>query len=119
MSDEYQGPRSFLAVLPEIRRGNLVQEVSEQLAELIQNVVVHQKAGELTIKLKVTPGKHAMNAVDITDAVTVKAPKATPVPTIFFSDEEGSVTRDDPNQPALDLQVRGKVTPIKQEKSNG
>lgn len=108
-------PRSVMAILPEVRHGKLVEEFTAELADLIQHVITHQKAGELNLKLKVLPGKHAMNAVDIYDQLAVKAPKKSPVPTIFFSDEEGSATRNDPNQPELALKpVRGKVQSIKE-----
>ena len=107
-------PRSVMGILPEVRQGKLVEDMTYELASLIQQVISHQKAGELTLKLRVSPGKHAMNAVDIVDVMNVKAPQKTPMPTIFFADEEGSATRNDPNQHELNLQpVRGKVTNIK------
>lgn len=113
MNDNTQAPRSIMQILPELRRGGLVEEISQRLSELTLDVLGTGKAGVVTVTLKLRPSKLAHNAIDIEDDVKVKTPKPDTKSSMFFSDEEGALTRTDPNQEELPLNV----VPMGQQKS--
>lgn len=103
--------RSALAMLADMRAGEFVADLTEKLADLTTDVIAHQAAGKLTITLSLKPGP-AENALIVADDIKVAAPRARKQPTLLFSDEEGSLTRQDPKQHELDLSANSKVTRI-------
>jgi hypothetical protein len=102
MSNPSNQPRGAMQVLPEIRGGALVKEISQALLDMAQAVEANQKAGKITLTLNFKPGSGAENAVVLVDSLKVTLPKPTERGTIFFADSKGSLTRNDPNQ--LELQ---------------
>jgi hypothetical protein len=115
MSDENMNTKSFMQLLPEIRGGNLIDEVTEAIAEAAQAVVMTQKAADVTIKIKLRPGRHAENAIELVGECANKIPKPDVKPSMFFMDDDGSLLRNDPNQHDLPLHEVRKVQPIKKE----
>lgn len=95
-------PRGVMQILPELRNGNLVKELTEAVQAIAVAVESYQKPGEITLKLKYRPGQGATNAIEIHDELKVKMPVPPKRPTLMFTDESGSLTRNDPNQ--LELQ---------------
>jgi hypothetical protein len=98
--------KPFSATLQEIGGGTLAADLAEQLQELTNAVVATGKKGTLTLQLTVAPLKpgNVRNLV-VTGATSLKAPKddaATPS-SVFFTDDAGNLTRDDPNQPTLPI----------------
>lgn len=103
-------------ILAQIRKGAAVAEGTDQMAELVKACLVTGKAGEITIKLKVTPEKGVASRNSISSAqfevaatITSKPPKL-PIPTgIFFGNVEGDLLRDDPDQRPIfgDAEDRG------------
>jgi hypothetical protein len=59
------------------------------------------RGGELTLKLKLKPGKGGQ--IEIVDDITVKAPKEEKGTSIMFATPEGNLTREDPRQ----MQIEG------------
>jgi len=93
--------RPFTQFVQEQRRGALHQELSEHLAETVNAVMEHAKAGQVTIVLKIKPAGDGM--VQIFDEVKVRLPEGEKPPSIFFVDERGNVQRQDPRQAELPL----------------
>ncbi len=104
---EQKQPPSALSIIGQIRRGQLVEELSELVAALSRDVVASRKAGSITIKLVVRPSKLAENGVEMADSVSVKVPPRETKPTLFFASAEGALTRDDPRQGELPINVVG------------
>ena len=109
----------FTDILGQIRKGAAVTEASEQLAEVVRACLVTGKAGEVTLKLKITPekgvaGRNSISSAqfEVEAAVSSKAPKL-PIPKgIFFGNVEGDLLRDDPDQRPIfgdvaDREMRG------------
>jgi len=99
--------RPFAAVLADLAAGKVHARLTEQLADLTAAVSTTGKKGTLTIQLEVKPVKTGQTngPLQVTAKSVCKAPEgedAAPV-TIFFADETGNLTRDDPNQPQLPL----------------
>jgi hypothetical protein len=94
-------PMLFGAFLHQHRGAGLHNELGEELAAVTAAVIEHQKKGSVTVTLTVAPTKDDPGAVVISDEVKAKVPKATPLPSRFFSNEEGVLSRRDPRQPEL------------------
>lgn len=102
MTIQNNQPRGAMQVLPEMRGGALVKEITEALHEVTEAVLANQKGGKITLTLDIKPGQGADNALVIKDTLKVTTPKPTLNSTIFFADSKNSLTRNDPNQ--LELQ---------------
>jgi hypothetical protein len=95
--------RPFAAFLQEQSRGRTHLELSEQLHALIAAVAETGKAGSLVLRIDVKPiSPGDTSTLTVTDAITVKAPKADRPKSIFFVDGTGNLSREDPKQPVLE-----------------
>lgn len=92
----------FDETLRKIRRGVLINELTEQLQDIVKAVEDTGKSGEITIKLTIKKFSR-MNAIDITDKVTIKLPQDQPESTMMFATPEGNLVTEDPRQQKLPL----------------
>jgi len=106
-----QHVRPFAEFLQAHDKGGSHASASAELHALIGAVQVHGKAGELVISVKVKPAgsKRLADQVIVVVEVTAKPPKAEPPASIFFVDHDGNLTRNNPDQGELPLQVAGKA----------
>ena len=97
-------PRPFGEFLTELRRGAAHDELTDALRTLVAAVTEHGKAGELQFILKVKPasGGHT-ETVFVTDEVRLKAPQGARPESLYFADDDGTLTRTDPRQQTLEL----------------
>lgn len=102
--------RPFSAFLQEQRDGLLHAELSDQLATLAAAVSDTNKAGTLTLTIKVKPSK-VFGALEVEDDLKVKPPQSDRGAAIFFADEHGNLSRRDPRQPQLPGVVRDVSAP--------
>jgi len=104
--DDGRTIKPFAATLQEIAAGAFHTRVSEQLQDLVTAVTDTGKKGSLTLTLTVAPIKpgNTTNLV-VTGTTAVKAPKSDDdsPSSVFFHDNSGNLTRNDPNQLALPL----------------
>jgi len=104
-----EGPEkkvSALTTLCELRSGRTIAELSDQLAEVIEAVRRTGKAGQLTLRLLVKPfskGKtdEEVQPLAIEDSISTKLPQLERGVTLFFSDADGGLERNDPRQMSL------------------
>lgn len=82
--------------LDEFRRGSLRDDMSRKLHQLLGEVIAVEKAGTITLTLKVKP--EADQQVSITGAVTSKLPAPASPAAHFYVDQHGNPTRHDPYQ---------------------
>lgn len=90
--------KPFTDVLRDIRKGKVVDALTDDLAEVVQAVLDTEKAGELTLKLKVKPQGKGDLCVVIEAKITSKLPHVDMPEGIFFADLDGGLHRDEPNQ---------------------
>lgn len=95
-------PTPLGAVLHQHRNAGLHNELGEQLAAITAAVIEFQKKGTLSVKLTISPAKDDGSAVIIEDDWEAKVPRATPLPSRFFSDRHGTLSRRDPRQPEIE-----------------
>lgn len=100
-----QQPAEFAAFLVGHLGGRVHEQVSEEMHTLLAAVAEHGKKGSLTLTVSVEPPKGAVDGGPLAIAVdtALKAPKAATPPAIYFVDDEGNPTRNDPRQMALDF----------------
>jgi hypothetical protein len=102
--DKPQITTPFAQTLAFLSRGSLDGELAEALAEVVKRVRETGKAGELTLKLKVSMlNQRDEDAVKVTPAVSTKLPKLASFETVMFSTYDGDLLRNDPRQQSLDL----------------
>lgn len=90
--------RPFTDVLRDMRRGWVVEEASQRLAEVVIAVQETGKAGKIALELTVKPQSRGDNAVILSAKVAMKKPQADMPEAVFFADSDGSLLRDDPTQ---------------------
>lgn len=93
--------RPFADVLHDLHRGQIADEAAAQLADLVQAVQGYGKAGTFTLHIKVEPFKGNDHQVMMSARCTSKPPAGNPVGAVFFTDDNGNLSRDDPRQESL------------------
>lgn len=88
--------RPFTDTINSLRYGTLNDDLTTALNDLVKVCDSTGKSGELTLKLKLKPGKGGQ--MEIIDDLIVKAPKEEKGTSIFFATPEGNLTREDPRQ---------------------
>lgn len=105
--------KRFTDILSDIRNGDVIAELTEQLRDVVTRVRETGRPGSLTLTLKVkNASKGAGAALVIEDDVKVKLPTAERGTTVLFATEDGQLQRNDPRQPRLAELDRPVVTSI-------
>jgi hypothetical protein len=101
-TDTEAQPAEFAAFLIGHLNGRVHHTLTEEMHELLQAVATHGKKGALVIKLLVEPSKGHVEGDPLAISVEseLKAPKSTPPAAIYFVDDDGNPTRNDPRQTA-------------------
>lgn len=95
-TDDEKATRPFAAFLQDHNRGSAHTEASEALQRLVLAAADTGKAGSVTVKVSVKPMDGSETAMVTTVEVTEKLPKVPLRPAIFYADDDGNLTRDDP-----------------------
>lgn len=93
--------RPFTDTLNALRFGTLNDDLSAELNKLVSACANTGKVGELTLKIKLKPGKGGQ--IEVFDDIKVSAPKEERGSSIMFATPEGNLQREDPRQ----LQIEG------------
>lgn len=99
--------RPLAAALQEIDRGRLHQQGSDQLHELLAACLQTGKDGSLTMTISIHVGNADDRRLEVSGRVTTKLPQPAAKKSIFFVDQDGNLTRQDPTQLEFD------VTPVR------
>lgn len=95
--------KQFHQVLGDIRAGELNDELTAALTELVTAVQNTGKAGSLTLKIKLKPTKGL--AFEIEDDLSTNVPMLDKPATILFPTVEGNLVPYNPMQKQLDLRT--------------
>ena len=96
----------IIQTLVEMRSGAVAADCSQRLTEVLQAVMQTGKKGRLTIDIMIEPAKIALGEVKevaLKHVCKVVEPVQDPGVTIFFPLKDGNLSRQDPNQMALEL----------------
>jgi|SRR6478735_9013232 len=91
-------------VLEGLRDGQVLEEIGEAMREMSQLVLLHNKKGELTIKLRFAPLPNRM--VVVSDEIISTPPKASLPQTIRYVDRVGNLRQENPDRPDLNARLR-------------
>jgi hypothetical protein len=107
--DQMPLTRPFLDTLREMRAGLTMEDLDREFHRLIRSVVATGKAGKLVFTVTVKPAVRGVNPdkVFLIDDVTAKEPKPNRPESLFFVDERGNTSVNDPHQGTLDLKTVG------------
>ncbi|MBC8730023.1 hypothetical protein [Paraburkholderia sp. UCT2] len=94
--------RPITDVLRQIAGGALLDNTSEQFADLVRSIDEHGGSGKLVLELNVKKATRG-GAMVITPKITTKKPADAPIEALFFATPEGNLLVDDPRQEKLDL----------------
>ena len=92
----------FTDFLREHRNGASHNDLSEALQALVAAVAAEGKSGTLTYTIAVKPTDKG-EALIVTDAIKVTAPKSSRAGSIFYADADNNLVREDPRQSRLEL----------------
>jgi hypothetical protein len=93
-----------LDVLKQIRAGDLVFEMTQELEKVVAGVRETGSGGNLTVKISIAPIKAGSTALNVQGDVTAKIPKPQRDASIFFATEKNTLIRTDPRQRMLPLE---------------
>jgi hypothetical protein len=87
--------------------GRTAEDLSTEFHQLLEAVRAHGKKGELRITLVVDPPANGVDSAPMPIGVesAVKAPKPTPVKSLYFLDDDGNPVREDPRQMAIEFRT--------------
>ena len=94
--------RPFADWLREQNKGRSHDELSEALHELVARVRDTGKKGTLTFTVSVAPLKDDVDVLVVTDDISLKTPRHDRKASMFYPDENGNLSRTDPNQLAFE-----------------
>ena len=91
---------TFADTIRQLSSGRLDELLLDSLREVTAAVHNTGKTGKLTLTLTVKPNEERRSVV-VSPDVKVAAPKPNAGDSLFFSSEDGDMTRTDPMQPEL------------------
>jgi len=89
--------RPFSDVLSEINKGVIADDAATLLAQLVTAVQETGRKGTLKLVIEVAPVKGNDSIVQVSGAVDARPPKAAASTSFFYPDEDGNLSRNDPN----------------------
>jgi hypothetical protein len=96
-------PRSALQILGELANGNVISQLTEEIAVAHAAVLATQRPAKVTISLVIkpaivsTPGVNA-DMLQVIAEISNKIPKPPSAATIFFVDGKGQLSRNQDRQ---------------------
>lgn len=93
---------NIIQTLSEQRKGRMANEASDKLSAVVKACRETGKKGSLTIKLSIRPTASEMM---VSDEIVEKLPRPDNAASVFYDDQEGNLSRTDPNQNELPLNV--------------
>lgn len=95
--------QSLTDIMGQIRGGFAMHQAGKELEELIAAVQETKKKGKLTITISVEPDKVDERIITLQPDVKTTIPRRGFNPGIFFVDDNGKLSKEDPAQ--LDMQL--------------
>lgn len=95
--------------------GRTEEDLSAEFHTLLDQVRAHGKKGSMTITIVVEPPANGVESAPLPIGVesAVKAPKPTPVKSLYYLDDDGLPTREDPRQMSIEFRTAPSTTDYK------
>lgn len=88
----------FTDILRFMRKGSVVQVLTDRLADVCKAASETGKAGELTLKIKIKPEAVGGKQFDFVPSIGFTVPQPDLKPSVFYMTDDGGVVREDPDQ---------------------
>jgi hypothetical protein len=94
--------QSFVDVLKELRGGQAIDDLTEEMESLVEAIRQSGRGGKLTLTITAKPAsKGSISTLMLDAAIAVKKPIKDTESTIFYATDENVLQRNDPRQPEL------------------
>ncbi len=93
--------KPFTDILGEIENGSFLRELTAQVYEIVRATQETRKQGVLKLAFKISPT--GRGSVEIDAKMDATVPEHDRPSTTFFVTHDGTMMRNDPNQPRLPL----------------
>ena len=97
----------FITTIGQLNKRGTVSELDDALSNAIKQVRLTGKAATITYQLKIKPDTGDAERVEIQDSIKVQTANPMRKTSIFYTTEEGTLSRDNPDQPPLPGIVEG------------
>lgn len=94
----------FIQTIGQLNKRGTVNELDDTLARAVQQVRLTGKAAELTYKIKIKPQDATGETVTLEDSITLKTANPMRKSAIFFTSDDGKISRNDPHQAELPME---------------
>lgn len=101
-------PKPFSSWLIEQAGGKTETELTDGLRDLVNRVQDTGKKGTLQLTVTVAPMKEDPSMLVVSDEIKLKLPEHDRKASIFWTDDDGNLLRNDPNQRSLFEEIGGK-----------
>lgn len=95
--------RPFFDTARDIRRGQFLEDVADELQRVVAAVTDSNKPAKLVIELTVKPASKGAGVYMVSDKIRAKLPELPAGETIFFGTPDNNLVANDPRQKDLDL----------------
>lgn len=93
--------KPFTDILGEIENGQFLRELTAQVYEIVRATQETRKPGALKLAIKISPT--GRGSVELDAKMDATVPEHDRPSTTFFVTHDGTMMRNDPNQPRLPL----------------
>lgn len=101
----------FIQTVGRLNKAGTINELDEQLSKAVLAVRMTGKVAKLTLELTIRPTANDAETVMIEDSIKVKTASPPRKAAIFFTTEDGRLSRENPNQPDLPMKLEGGAAP--------
>lgn len=106
---------AFTSLLTQHRGGQVLTDLSQAMRDAIEAAQLQNKPAGITLKMVFKPAANGSNAIVVADKIKTTLPEPKPVTSFFFSDANGNLHRNDPNQRELPLRTITGGKPVEVE----
>lgn len=99
---------NFLELMQSFRRGELLRTADRELAKVMEAMSETGGDGSITIKIPLKFNKAGQ--VEVTPSITSKIPQRPMGTGIYFADDDGRLSRRDPNQLDIEDEIERRRT---------
>ena len=96
-----QACNELIKFLVPLAEGAVVPDLVNEIHEVVKAVRDTGRAGDISLKLKIAPCKGSARQVVVNAEINSKPPKCARPMSLYFTDEDGALHRQDPLQMGL------------------
>lgn len=101
----------FIQTIGRLNKAGTISELDQQLSQAVLAVRLTGKVAKLTLELTIRPTSPDSETVMIEDSIKVKTASPPRKAAIFFTTEDGRLSRENPAQPDLPMKLEGGASP--------